>query len=72
MEYIEPSSLLFPHRERWITELRDLVHSFHQKGFVHGDPRVPNVVCKDGTVMLLDFDWGGEEGDSILSNAESQ
>ena len=66
MEYIEPSvpitdsSLLLTHRERWITELRDLVHSFHEKGFVHGDLRLPNVVCKDDSVMLLDFDWGGK------------
>ena len=61
IEYIEPCVPITDSNLLWITELRDpVVHSFHQKGFVHGDLRLPNVVCKDDSVMLLDFDWGGK------------
>jgi len=37
---------------------------FHNKGYVHGDIRIANVmVSKDGKgCMLLDFDWSGKAG----------
>jgi serine/threonine protein kinase len=69
MEYIESgvpithSSLLPAHRDRWMAELRGLMHSFHEKGFVHGDLRDANIICKNDSVMLIDFDWGGKEGE---------
>jgi serine/threonine protein kinase len=69
MEYIESgvpithSSMLSTHRDRWIAELQDLMNSFHDKDLVHGDLRDANIICKDDSVMLIDFDWGGKEGE---------
>ena len=49
------------HLERWKTDLWKLVHHFHSQGFVHGDLRDANILIgNDGTVKLVDFDWGGE------------
>jgi hypothetical protein len=41
-------------------KIRDLVLFFHDKGFVHGDLRAPNIICKETNVYLIDFDWGGK------------
>jgi serine/threonine protein kinase len=68
MEYIESgvpitdSGLDPAHRDRWITELQQLMDSFHDKGLVHGDLRDANVICKDRSMILIDFDWGGKDG----------
>jgi hypothetical protein len=70
MEYIKDSILithsdhLTRHRDRWTEELTRLVKTFHAKDFVHGDLRDANVLCKDDTVMLIDFDWGGKVGEA--------
>ncbi|KAI6113728.1 hypothetical protein EDD16DRAFT_1864824, partial [Pisolithus croceorrhizus] len=50
------------HRE-WATRLRKLVESFRAEGLVHGDLRYSNIVCDQDRVMLIDFDWGGKEGE---------
>lgn len=50
------------HRE-WVDKLRKLVESFHAEGFVHGDLRAPNIICGGNRVMVIDFDWGGKEGE---------
>ena len=52
------------HLERWETDLNNLIGHFHGQGFVHGDLRDANILIgNDGTVKLVDFDWGGEEGE---------
>jgi len=69
MEYIESGvpithpNLLAAHRDHWMAELQDLMDSFHEKDFVHGDLRDANIICKNDSVMLIDFDWGGKEGE---------
>jgi len=69
MEYTESSipiahsSLLAVHRVHWIAELQDLMDFFHEKDLVHSDLRDANIICKDDSVMLIDFDWGGKEGE---------
>jgi serine/threonine protein kinase len=53
------------------TQLRkmvtDLVTSFHDQKFVHGDIRDSNLLVRmeDGKLQmkLIDFDWGGREGE---------
>ena len=49
---------------------RELVHRMHDKGLVHGDIRHPNILVRedvdtnsdlDGSLFLVDFDWGGKE-----------
>lgn len=37
--------------------------TFHSAGLVHGDLRDANILCKEGSVMLIDFDWGGADGE---------
>jgi hypothetical protein len=70
MEYVKDSvsithsDLRTRHRDRWTEELMRLVRTFHAENFVHGDLRDANILCKDATVMLVDFDWGGKVGEA--------
>jgi serine/threonine protein kinase len=45
----------------------ELVTSFHDQNFVHGDIRDSNLLVRteDGKLQmkLIDFDWGGREGE---------
>jgi serine/threonine protein kinase len=47
--------------------VKDLVTSFHDLNFVHGDIRDSNLLIRteDGKLemKLIDFDWGGKEGE---------
>ena len=67
MEYLEEAvpitdaPLLSAHRDRWTDEIRALVEGFHRQNLVHGDLRDVNILCKEGSVMLIDFDWRGME-----------
>ena len=69
MEFIESglpitaSPQLSTHRDHRAKELQHLMDNFHLKGFVHGDLRDANILCKEKSVMLLDFDWGGKDGE---------
>ncbi|KAI6026740.1 hypothetical protein BKA83DRAFT_4247357 [Pisolithus microcarpus] len=68
MEYIESgvsinrSPQLATHGERWEKELWELMDRFHSEGLVHGDLRDANILCKEDSVKLIDFDWGGTNG----------
>jgi len=69
MEYIESgvpithADLLRAHQDRWTDELQRLVDNFHAEGLVHGDLRDANIICKEDCMMLIDFDWGGKDGE---------
>jgi hypothetical protein len=52
------------HRQLWKDQLRTLVNNFHDQNLLHGDLRGPNIACEGQSVMLLDFDWGGKEGEA--------
>ena len=71
MDYINPSvhpseSPKLSHLcDQWIADLTDLVQAFHKIDLVHGDLREPNILCNGDKVMLIDFDWGGKEGEAI-------
>lgn len=45
-----------------VVSLRNALTMLHEKGFVFGDLRCPNVLVKDNGVVLIDFDWCGKEG----------
>jgi hypothetical protein len=53
--------------EEVIGPLRGTIAALHDAKLVHGDLRGPNIIVSEGKsgkrAMLLDFDWGGEEGD---------
>lgn len=61
---ITHSPLLPTHRQLWEGQLRALMKKFHDQGLCHGDLRSPNIACEGQSVMLLDFDWGGKEGEA--------
>ncbi|KAI9060335.1 hypothetical protein FKP32DRAFT_1578155 [Trametes sanguinea] len=43
--------------------LREAIGLLHERNLVFGDLREPNVLLiKGGGLMLVDFDWCGEEG----------
>jgi serine/threonine protein kinase len=77
MEYIlnsvliTDSPLLTTYRDKWTEEMKTLVQSFHDNGFVHGDLHNPNIICDDrGNLFLIDFDWGGKEGEAFYPTAK--
>ncbi|TFK76225.1 hypothetical protein BDN72DRAFT_830767 [Pluteus cervinus] len=54
------------HFEGWKTDLWELVAKFHDQDFVHGDLRDANILSgDDGCVKLVDFDWGGKDGEVL-------
>ncbi len=52
--------------EKVLEPLRGAISALHDVGLVHGDLRGPNVIVSEGKggkrAMLVDSDWGGEEG----------
>ncbi|KAF8343363.1 hypothetical protein F5887DRAFT_1283597 [Amanita rubescens] len=77
MEWIESgvpithseSTLSAAHLDRWKKELQDLVEKFHLAGLVHGDLRDANILCKEESMWLIDFDWGGKDGELFYPTA---
>jgi hypothetical protein len=71
MDYIDPpvhpSDLPNLSRlcDQWNDDLTNLVKAFHEVNLVHGDLRDPNILCNRDKVMLIDFDWGGKEGEAF-------
>ena len=60
------------HLQKWSEDLRSLVSNFHNEGWVHGDLRDANmIVCNKNPeqVMLVDFDWGGRDGEVYYPTA---
>ena len=53
----------------WKEELQELVQSFHDAGFVHGDLREPNILCDGDKLKLIDYDWGGVVGEARYPHA---
>lgn len=44
-------------------DIRALVKGFHDEGWVHGDLRDVNILCTQDRFWLIDFDWGGKDGE---------
>ena len=67
MEYLDPNT--FEHVYGSDTDLKakvdQAVDVLHGRGFVHGDLRVWNMMCRKENgvwkVLLLDFDWAGRQ-----------
>ncbi|KAI0029557.1 hypothetical protein K488DRAFT_56095, partial [Vararia minispora EC-137] len=50
-------------RQGWRVDLRALIQELHEEDLVHGDLRAANIVVdNEGKIMLVDFDWGGHDG----------
>ncbi|KAJ3505994.1 hypothetical protein NLJ89_g7118 [Agrocybe chaxingu] len=72
MEYISDATPLYnlsrahPEREHWYKEIRRVMTAFHAEGLVHGDLRDVNIlVYGKSRVLLVDFDWGGQDGVAV-------
>ena len=69
MEYIESACPiadapdLRAHLNDWIENIKGLMSDFHDAGLVHGDLRDANIICNGDSVMLIDFDWSGKDGE---------
>jgi hypothetical protein len=66
MDYVSAGSITNAqgrnkHRKKWAAAARKLVKSFHDRGWVHGDLRDVNILCKREKPMLVDFSWGGKD-----------
>jgi len=49
----------------WQKELQKVMVLFHGKNLVHGDLRDTNIIVEDDErVLLVDFDWGGLDGET--------
>lgn len=60
-------------RERgdsWLERMDKIVDAFHEAGFVHGDLRPPNFIVDSDRMLLVDFDWGGRDGEAIIPDME--
>ena len=42
---------------------------FHVEGLVHGDLQAVNILCKEDSMWLIDFDWGGKDGEAFYPTA---
>ncbi|KDQ56619.1 hypothetical protein JAAARDRAFT_194606 [Jaapia argillacea MUCL 33604] len=70
MEYVEGETVHEVLKARALPttfseQLKAAIDHLHEKDFVFGDLRQPNVmVSKGGKVQLIDFDWAGREGEA--------
>jgi Ser/Thr protein kinase RdoA (MazF antagonist) len=45
------------------------MHNFHVEGLVHGDLWAANIFCEGDSMKLIDFDWGGKDGEVFYPTA---
>ncbi|RUS19244.1 hypothetical protein BC937DRAFT_87785 [Endogone sp. FLAS-F59071] len=44
----------------------EAVKKMHEKGFVHGDMRLPNIMAgPNNSIKIIDFDWAGKRGEAV-------
>jgi len=65
-ERILDSEGLCDYGENWLKDIDNVVKQFHAQGYVHGDLRPPNFIVNNGRLFLIDFDWGGKEGEATF------
>ncbi|TFK18037.1 hypothetical protein FA15DRAFT_731608 [Coprinopsis marcescibilis] len=63
MEYLQDVVAL--ENAQFERQLMELIEEFHGEGFVHGDLRNVNILCADEQFWLIDFDWGGKDGEVV-------
>jgi len=56
--------------QAWMKEMDRIVDELHSSGFVHGDLRLPNFLVDGERLLLIDFDWGGKEGQARFPDIE--
>ncbi|CAG8659022.1 4821_t:CDS:2, partial [Paraglomus occultum] len=59
-------NISFPSVEVFRRRVEEVVNTFHEQNFVHGDLRDTNLFVQkngEGKFMLIDFDWSGTAGE---------
>ena len=66
MDYVDGTHLealeRYERPEDLYGKVKAMVSHLHGSGFVFGDLRPPNVMVSGSKVLLVDFDWAGEDG----------
>jgi hypothetical protein len=53
-----------PLTKRQLELVKQAIELLHSRDLVFGDLRVPNILVKDESVMIIDFDWCGKAGEA--------
>jgi serine/threonine protein kinase len=75
MEFIKngdcarPAGLPEGMRDRYVQSLRRAIKALHEKEWVFGDLRAPNVLFADDGVRLIDFDWCGTNDQALYPSS---
>ena len=71
MDYVNgmTADILEKHKllpSNFFEEVEKILSHLHNRGYVFGDLRSPNVMVRDDDrkVMFIDFDWVGKDGES--------
>lgn len=65
-------TLVHDHGAEWIKRMGEIVRTIHKINYVHGDLRLANFICDGGRLLLIDFDWGGRDGEVKFPDVELQ
>jgi len=70
MEYIPPRP--YPDHTILVSQLEDALTKLHEKGFVFGDLRPPNVLFDGERIRLIDYNWAGryKVDEKLLGDSE--
>ncbi|GMF33009.1 unnamed protein product [Phytophthora lilii] len=61
--------LSYPTTSQEVKALFDMLWQLHSAGVAHGDPRVPNVIVKDGQRLWIDLvEWWGASPSLLMQN----
>jgi tRNA A-37 threonylcarbamoyl transferase component Bud32 len=64
--------LPYPKTEKEVYALYDLLWQLHNKGIIHGDPRVPNVIVHEQTLLWIDLVDVFQPTTSILRQLDAE
>ena len=62
MDYVDLEPCIGPLTQPQYERVEQAIKILHSEKMVFGDLRPPNILVGNGDVMLIDFDWCGEEG----------
>jgi len=68
--HVTESPSLVEHRETWLKKMDEVVKVLHKHDYVHGDLCPPNFTVDEERLLLIDFDWGGKEGQATFPDAQ--
>jgi hypothetical protein len=64
MDFFDGVPPVPPLTKRQLELVKQAIELLHSRDLVFGDLRVPNILVKDESVMITDFDWCGKAGEA--------